>query len=656
MKHHSRKKKEQSGKRSLPTWLSKATSGFYPIVIIAILGTAIYSNTFDSSFHFDDQISIVSNQSIQDVTDIHAIWDFAPTRFITYLSFAINYHFHQLEVFGYHFTNLAIHLGSAMLAWWLILLTLSTPAMKGQGITRHAKTIAFLGALIFVAHPLQTQAVTYIVQRAASLATFFYLASVSLYVRAKLAQDERAKRIVWIGLYGGSVAAGLLGMLTKEIVFSLPLVILLYEFYFLRGQRKLGFMFVTIFVVVLLVAPLVLLLSNLLPLAETTTIPRMHYLLTQYRVQVTYLRLLFLPINQTLDYSFPISTSLLEIRTLGAFLLLISLLISGIRLFSNHRLLSFSIFWFFLTLLPESSVIPIKDVIFEHRTYLPMFGFSLFLVAMSHHLLEHKGPRLMLAVSFILLVYYSVSAYERNMVWKDEITLWNDVVEKSPNNARAYNNRGNIYAKKGDYVRALIDFDQAVRIDPRFGDAYNNRGNVHLFQRQYKKALVDFTRALKVNPSSLPNLAIVYYNRGTAYLHGGDYEKAIDDFSQALSIDPNYQAAYSNRGVILSKMGKYDKAISDFTLALKIDPRDSEAYNNRGLTFFNQGEYQKAISDYDEALRINPMYAQTYLNRADAYYARKEYDRAREDIQKVQSLGLRVDPSFLQRLREASGK
>jgi len=140
---------------------------------IILLGTLIYSNTFYSSFHFDDLSSIVDNSAIRNISHLQTIWNFWPTRFITYFSVALNYHFSQLNVLTYHLFNLTVHLSLGILVWQFMLFTFSTPAMQAQKITKRAKLIAFFAGLVFIAHPIQTQGVTYIIQRAASLATFF---------------------------------------------------------------------------------------------------------------------------------------------------------------------------------------------------------------------------------------------------------------------------------------------------------------------------------------------------------------------------------------------------------------------------------------------------------------------------------------------------
>ncbi len=150
-----------------------STSKFLAVISLCVLGILVYSNTFHSPFQFDDEHRIIKNVSIRDLGDLETIWSYFPTRFVPYLSLAFNYHFNQLRVPGYHLVNLVIHLISGIAVWWFILLTFSTPAVKGREIARHANHIAFLGSLIFVAHPVQTEAVTYIYQRTASLAALF---------------------------------------------------------------------------------------------------------------------------------------------------------------------------------------------------------------------------------------------------------------------------------------------------------------------------------------------------------------------------------------------------------------------------------------------------------------------------------------------------
>ena len=207
-------------------------NNFLFIVAIFIAGIIAYSNSFDCSFHFDDDNVFHSSVT----TGSASIGDWIrlfPSRSIGMLTFALNYNIHGLNLWGYHLVNLIIHLTDAFLIWWLTWLTLSTPVMKDTRISRHRTMVAFLTGLLFVTHPLATQSVTYIAQRFASLATLFYLLSLILFVKGKLWQGD--KNTSWF-LFGGSIVCAALGMLTKEIVFTLPFAILLYDYCFLKAD------------------------------------------------------------------------------------------------------------------------------------------------------------------------------------------------------------------------------------------------------------------------------------------------------------------------------------------------------------------------------------------------------------------------------------
>ena len=221
------------------------------ILAIICLGIIVYSNAFFCSFHFDDDAYIVNNFAIRNIQNLSDIWNICPCRFITFFSIALNYHFSQLNVFGYHLFNMAVHLGSAILVWWLLLLTFCTPALKDEfpDETRGkiAPIIALFAGLIFVSHPLQIEAVTYIWQRAASMAAFFYLASLCFYVKARL-EDIRAgfksslqDNEITLGpgffYYFCSLIVAVVAMFTKENAITLPLMILLYEFSFFKSKR-----------------------------------------------------------------------------------------------------------------------------------------------------------------------------------------------------------------------------------------------------------------------------------------------------------------------------------------------------------------------------------------------------------------------------------
>ena len=647
-----------------------------PLIILCCLGVIIYSNTFQNSFQFDDVPYIVKNLNIRNPADLGAIWHNWPTRFVAFFTLALNYYFHGLDPFGYHLTNIIIHIGSAILVWRLILLTFSTPVVKKDKISSHSSLIALLVALIFLCHPIQTESVTYIYQRFASLAGFLYLLSLTLYVKSRLSEISGDSISKTRFLYILSLSFGIVAMFTKEHAFTLPLMVVLYELCFLMKDRRIQWNKILPFLVILSIIPILLFTTkpptfvDIERMSEQPVAAR-YYLLTQLRVMVTYIRLLFIPLNQNLDYDYPVSRSLAEPATLASAILLVAILVFAIRNLSRYRLISFGIFWFFLTLLPESSVVPLGDLIFEHRLYLPSAGYSLFLVSAAYYLIGKRSLRSMTVMLLIVVTFYSILAYSRNFVWRDHFSLWNDAVYRSPGKARPYNNRGAAYNKQGNYDLAFSDFNQAIKLRPDFALPYSNRGSVYARKGNYDQAISDFNQAIKLRPdfaepysnrgfaysnkgnydlalSDLnqairigPNLSEPYNNRGNVYARKGNYDQAISDFNQAIKLNPNYATAYNNRGAAYNKQGNYDLALLDFNQAIRIQPNFSEHYNNRGFAYLKKGEYDKALADFNQAIKLNPNYAKPYNNRGAAYTVKGNYDLALLDFNQA----INIDPN-----------
>jgi len=604
-------------------------------IAIIFLGAVVYSDTFHCSFHFDDQVYITNNFVITRFHHLLHYWRFYPCRFLTFLTLALNYHFNGLDVFGYHVFNLAIHLISALLVWWLCLLTLATPAMKKDKITPHAELVAGLAALVFVSHPLQTEAVTYIWQRAASMAAMFYLASLCFYIRSRqLSYVIPAKAGILneqSTFYVCSFIFAILAMFTKENTVTLPLMVLLYEFCFFRYRKNIEGRYLFPFLLTIFIIPLTILFTKAQQFQaiqrfvhETGGISPWQYLLTQFRVIVTYIRLLVLPVNQNIDHDFQLSKSLFEWPVLASFLFLAGVLYGAKRLFAKYRLLSFSILWFFLTLCVESSIFPLKNLIFEHRLYLPMVGYSLFLVSGTYYLLGEKNIKIMAIILMMIIAVNSILTYQRNKVWKDELSLWDDAVKKSPHKARAVTDRGFAYFNQGNFTQALSDYDKAIELDPGLADAYLDRGLTYSQQGNYSQAIADYNRAIAINP----NYADAYNNRGIFYIHQGDLDQAVSDLTKAIEIDPHNVKAYYNRGLGLAKEGNTAQAIADYKKAIELNPDNADAYYNLGLCYAQEKLFDEAMADFNKTIEIDPDYADAYNNRGIIYAMRGDYLKA----------------------------
>src|SRR3989338_7326240 len=467
-----------------PLFSHKIVNSLKALAFIAI-GLLIYSNTFQVPFQFDDKAFIENNLAIRDITNISAIWHYLshPSRFIAFYSFALNYHFHGLDVAGYHVLNLAVHILNAILVYWLSLLLFSTPKTAHLAIAAHKEPISFFTALLFLAHPLQTQAVTYLSQRFASLAALFYLIALCCYLKARLIPFQQKSRVAW-AYFALSIISGILGMFTKQIVFTLPFIILLSEWMFFRDAKphrvlRLWWMVfgLSIFFI------LAFFLRETVQAPFKTIVSYSHagemingytYFLTQWRVIPYYIFLLFFPMHQNLDYDFSISKSLFDpFTTFAGAVCLILIIWTAFRLRARQPLIAFGIFWFFMTLSVESSIIPIRHVIFEHRAYLPSVGF--FLVASQSIFLLTRNLKSSIAILSILTILFSVLTFARNKVWQTEFTLWQDAAGKSPQKSRPHIYLGLAYLEQNNLEKAFVHLSAAVHLDPNLAEGYNDR-------------------------------------------------------------------------------------------------------------------------------------------------------------------------------------
>lgn len=566
------------------------------VFLILLAGIIVYANTFQVPFILDDNLLIEKNDVIRNLSNFFTNssgYASSPARFFGVLTFALNYHFSGLEVMSYHVINLLIHLATALLVYALLRLTFRTPYFQdqGEGQTIQPATgdacvaptfygavtfIPLFAALLFVVHPVQTQAVTYIVQRLASLATMFYLLSLVLYVQARLIKPE-IRRSLPIFLLAGSVLAAVLAMKSKEIAFTLPLAILLFELLFFKGAWARRLLYLLPLLATLPIVPQSVLTSgdltdNLLAdvgdqLRASTDMSRSDYLFTQFRVIVTYLRLLLLPINQNLDYDYPISTTFFTAPVFLSFLLLVALFALAIYLCGfkfqvfgfkkpasrvtspESRLIAFGILWFFLALSVESSLIPIVDVIFEHRLYLPNVGaataFATGFFLVSRKIFRARANTLTVLVATIILISLATATVQRNLVWGDEVGLWKDVVRKSPQKPRPYNNLGNALNKADKPWEAISYLMEALALVPYYPEANYNLGRSYLLVDQTALAIPFFQKAIRIKPE----LNGAYSDLAAALNNEGRYQEAATLLEKNLGRISEIPEAHFNLGV-----------------------------------------------------------------------------------------------------------
>ncbi|MFZ4439371.1 MAG: tetratricopeptide repeat protein [Syntrophales bacterium] len=626
------------------------------------MGFLIYSNTFRVPFLFDDEFVIVENSGVKDLGNING--SFSGNRSLGFLTFALNYKLHGLHVVGYHVVNLLIHLLNALLVYALVALTLRTPygalhlqeEGAGFGSAVISRWLALLAALLFVSHPVQTQAVTYIAQRFASLATLFYLASLVMYIKAReLGPSGKAG----YAFYAVSLFSAVLAMRTKEIAFTLPVVIILYELMFFKGDMKRRFYHLVPFLLTMSLIPLTMMgwqgpaagtgfsgIEELTRSAGAASVSRWDYLNTQFRVIVTYLRLLFFPVNQNLDYDYPIYRSFFDPAVMLSFLFLLAMFCLGIYLFykSSHeerfdgfylRIVSFGIFWFFVTLSVESSIIPIKDVIFEHRLYLPSVGFFMaFLAGMAFvkvRLAERTRvfEQMFIPVLVLAVLGLSLSAYARNRVWQDGITLWEDVVRKSPDKSRVHYGLGTKYAERDRYDDAIREYREAIRLYPDHLAAISEIGSIYNRQGRVDEAIREYQAALKLDPSS----AEVHNNLGVAYKKQNRFDDAIREYQAVLRLKPHDAMARNNLGALYQELGKLDDAIREYRAAINSDIHHGRAYHSLGNLYLKMGKTEESRPLLERAVDLDPANVNARNDLAGNYVALGRYEDARRELQ-----------------------
>ncbi|HBG61989.1 MAG: hypothetical protein A2Y03_01115 [Omnitrophica WOR_2 bacterium GWF2_38_59] len=657
-------------------------------VILIFAALAVYSNTFTSSFQFDDSFFIVNNLSIRALGNLMPIWKGVlsqPSRFVGFYTFALNYHFHKLNVIGYHVVNVLIHICSGFFFWWFIRLVISTPKLKYDPIAKNKDIVGFLAALVFIVHPVQTQAVTYISQRFSSLATLFYIMSLCFYMRGRMEKTfSKYKCFDFIG----SGFCAVLAMFTKEIAVTLPFAVILTE-YFLFYRKRSFFedfkeengkqvIFGLVILGFLLIIPK-LFQFNFSGLMFGEKMSQSHdgdvitfgtYLISQFRVFAVFLRLLVMPFGQNLDYDFMLSKSIFEWPAMGSLAIFIGLFFTGLYLRKKNLLAAYGILLCMLSF--SANFVPRINLIFEHKLYLLSVGFIIFSCAILFRAIK-PFKKFVITVCIVAFVF-SCLTYLRNNIWKDEISLWEDTVKKSPNKLRplinlakaylkqddfepaiiylnkalelnpnsykAYNNRGVFYRLKGRYDLAMEDFNKAIALDPSFSLTYGNRGVLLQKVGRDDLALKDFNTALALNP----NNAEVYNNLGLLYKKINQTDLMVENYNKSIEMNPSNSRAYNNRANYRAKEKRFDLALADYNMAIAIDPNSAESYNGRGATYYQLADYDLAIKDYSKAIAMRKNFYQAYNNRAMAYHAKGLYELALNDFNKT----LSISPKYLQ--------
>lgn len=594
------------------------------MILSALAAILVYSNIYSFPFVYDDVRILKGNNRKLDLAHYDSPGKFFGRRSLVWYTFALNRHINGLDVFGYHLVNVIVHILSG---WTVLFLSLALLKRLSSFSVPVRLLCASSAALVFIVHPIQTQAVTYTVQRFASMAALFYMASVVLYIMARLAGRKASRRtgkqasgqgrgIRYLGTVGWGAAAALsavLAMSCKENPTSLPAALLLVEYMafeksYKSWKKKIPWIVAGLAVWICfvlygtgffsIISGQKTLLDGVMSVSgQSAHVSRWSYLCTQFNVLVIYLRLLLLPIRQNLDYLYLFKKGFFDGFTPLAFLLLCGLLGLGFRLRKKHPVVTFSVLWFFITLSVESSVIPIHDAMYEHRLYLPMFGFSLLIPYLLFTFLPKKRlPALVICSTIILSL--GLAAYQRNWVWRSELALWSDVTEKAPHNNRGWYNLGRAFHLAGRLSEAETAYRTAIQCNPEYDEAYNNLGVLLCQTGRHHEAMVLLKRALEINGE----YADACNNLGNALYSIGEKEEAIASYKKALAVDPARTDCFGNLGRACLDTGKYGEAVTALKQAVQWYPEQTRFLHYLGKAYYMAGQKEESIESFKKLL------------------------------------------------------
>jgi tetratricopeptide (TPR) repeat protein len=595
---------------------------FGAIIVLAVI--LVYAGSLAGPFVFDDVPGILENPTLRQPADIVRVLtppgDEAGTvggRPVLNLSLALNYAWGGIRVQGYHAVNVGIHAAAALLLFGVLLRTLK--GLRGEyGWTRPEKPlpwpesgdlpVAFLAALLWAVHPLQTEAVTYVIQRAESLMGLFYLLTLYAFIRYAA---PGARRRLWALL---AVAACLLGMATKEVMVTAPVVVLLFDRTLVSGTFRKAWadhraVHVCLGATWILLAVLVIGTHGRGGSAGFASSAGLWpYALTQCGAIVDYLRLSFWPDPLIFDRGTALVTSVAD--AFLAVLLVAGLIAAAVYALCRRSIAGLAAFCFFVLLSPSSSIVPIAtEPIAEHRMYLSLAAVCALAVAFLLDGLTRVIPRHALLALWLCgggaAAALGAAAMARNGDYRSEVALWADTARKAPENPRAHNNLAEALIAAGRPAEALGEFEEAVRLNPNYAPAQYNLG-VSLLDMGRPADAIPHLEAARSAPRHKGEL---HQFLGEALERVGRHAEAADAYREALRLRPSSAGAAFGLGNNLAAVGRIPEAVAALQTAVALDPTHAQVRNNLANAYWIVGRRQEAIAEYTQAARLDPQNA-----------------------------------------------
>jgi len=582
-------------------------------LLIVAAGLWAYHNSLHGPFIFDDIPSIVENRHLHHLWPIDVVMTAPPGTTVTgrpvvCLTLALNYAVGGLNVWGYHVFNLAIHLITALVLFGILRRTFESETLRDR-FGGNAVGLAATIALVWEVHPLQTESVTYVVQRTELLMGLFLLLMSYCVIRS----DRSTNPALW---QLAAIVSCALGMGSKEVMVVGPLIVLLYDRVFLAPSfrelwRRRAGLYVGLVATWLILAGLVVLTTREMTGLGMQEITPWDYLKTEAGVLVHYLQLCFWPHPLLIDYfDWPVARSWKDALVPG--IVVLGLLGATIGAFRRRPWVGFWGVWFFLILAPTSSVMPsLGEVAAERRMYLPLAAVVTLVVGGGWRALaglpgdrrDNRAARRLGAVALVAVaLVLGWLTIQRNEVYRNDVGIWSDVVAQRPHNTRALSNLGTVLVAHGRVDEALARYDEAVELDPGNSDAQFNLGLTLAGRNELDAALVHLNEAVRLVPHS----ALAQCDLGIVLTEKGDLAGASKHLTESLRFDPRNSAAHNAMGVVLARQGNPVEAEKEFTKAVQWQSDNAQAHANLGFTLAQLGRMDEAVRHWETAVRLDP--------------------------------------------------
>ncbi len=637
----------------------KSTHDLAAILLIILLGFIAYANSLNNGFVYDDSLVIEDRSFLSSWNNLR--YFFSPLYFTGSGEYSyrpvltLTYFFDYLRGNGnpcaFHETNVCLHIINGLLLYCFLLYVI--PFLDKR---YNPRLIALFAALLFMVHPIQTESVDGSGFREEILFSIFSIASIIFFIKNK----TRTNRIYLIL----SLISYFLALLSKESALLLIAIIFLIDVFFRkdaeaakkdRNPPKFKYGYYAWYAAVILIYLYIRFIWMVNP-GVGTSLEGVSYpggslytaILTSGRIFVKYLGLLILPLKLSVEYFnyymvYP-SRSILEPKTLASLIVLFSLLIFSTRNFWKYRIFTFSVLWFFIWLVPASNILPLNHPMAERYLYISSVGFCLLSAAMIIQPFYFK-PQKAISINInkaqilflvLLLSGYSILTINRNKIWREPITFWDEAMKQSPSSSRAYTNLGYAYFKKKMYNESIDAYQRAIKKNPDYADPYAGLSLAYLELGNFGKSQHYIETALRLAPDSFSNHNI----QGRIFIRNQEHSKAKDEFEKSIEMDPFYAPAYNNLAMYYFKEAQYDKAIAEYKKALGFNPRSGTVYVNIGLACAAQDDLSQAREYFLQALKIDPGLVDAHNNLGVIYLRRGLYEQAKREWEQV----LKIDP------------